>query len=96
MCHPFANTVPPLKCHFPTSHTYMPDFTFLYGGIVGQDLGNTSSEDKDVLPAVEVSEYSKHLKTFEGKNGRKARISRHFAGMRQKYMKLSKLAVTGN
>ena len=34
----------------------MPDFTFLYGGIVGQDLGNTSSEDKDVLPAVEVSE----------------------------------------
>ena len=45
----------------------MPDFTFLYGGIVGQDLGNTSSEDKDVLPAVEVSEYSKHLKTFEGK-----------------------------
>ena len=55
MCHPFANTVPPLKCHYPTSHTYMPDFTFLYGGIVGQDLGNTSSEDKDVLPAVEVS-----------------------------------------
>ena len=53
----------------------MPDFTFLYGGIVGQDLGNTSSEDKDVLPAVEVSEYSNHLKTFEGKKQTEKRSS---------------------
>ena len=34
----------------------MPDFTFLYGSIVGQDFENISIEDKDVLPAVEVSE----------------------------------------
>ena len=34
----------------------MPDFTFLYGGIVGQDFENISIEEKDVLPAVEVSE----------------------------------------
>lgn len=48
-------TLYPLKCHFPTSHTYMPDFMFLYGGIVGQDLGNISIQDKDLLLAVEVS-----------------------------------------
>ena len=40
----------------------MPDFTFLYGGIVGQHFENFSIEEKDVLSAVEVS--SKVLKTF--------------------------------
>ena len=63
MCHPSANTVSPMKCHsVPTSHTCTPDFTFLYGGIVGQDFENFSIEENDVLSAVEVS--SKVLKTF--------------------------------
>ena len=59
MCPTFANTVSPMKCHFPTSHTCMPDFMFLYGGIVGQDFENIPIEEKDVLLAVEVSESQK-------------------------------------
>ena len=61
MCPTFANTVFLMKCHFPTSHTStcMPDFMFLYRGIVGQDFENIPIEEKDVLPAVEVSESQK-------------------------------------
>ena len=84
MCPTFANTVSPMKCHFPTSHTCMPDFTFLYGGIVGQDFENISIEEKDVLSAVEVS--SKVLKTFwrEEKQTRDpARIKGSFVVMRE-------------
>ena len=74
-----------MKCHFPTSHTCMPDFTFLYGGIVGQDFENIPIEEKDVLPAVEVSESQKSqgILKREKQTRDPARITGSFVVMRE-------------